>query len=145
MMLNRLQLALALKTEHALFPPEDDIASATWEILATPAHIEGRGGAGFSATPDGKSLLVCGGFAGREMNDVHAYSIATGSWTTRFPATGLSLRPRSVWPVRPLPGTGFVVGFGGEVNPSGVRFLHISCPHCSAASTNACPAPSLRC
>ena len=41
-------------------------------------HLQGRGGAGFAATPG--ALWVIAGFTGQEMNDVHRFDLATDTW-----------------------------------------------------------------
>ena len=44
---------------------EYDVASKTWTKLPGSDAIESRGGAGFSSTTDGSTLVIAGGFAGR--------------------------------------------------------------------------------
>ena len=117
---------------------EYDVASKTWTKLPGSDAIESRGGAGFSSTTDGSTLVIAGGFAGREMNDIHAYDIASKTWRAVAGAPGAPpptatklrdadherpapapLRPRSVWPVMAFTCYGdHVIGFGGEVDPS---------------------------
>jgi hypothetical protein len=43
-------------------------------------HAQGRGGPGLVASTSGDALFVIGGFAGRELNDVHRFDIASASW-----------------------------------------------------------------
>ena len=43
--------------------------------------MEGRGGTPVVATPSGL-IYVVGGFAGREMADIHVYSVDTDTWAT---------------------------------------------------------------
>ena len=49
------------------------------ELAAGP--MEGRGGTPVVATPSGL-IYVVGGFAGREMADIHVYSVDTDTWAT---------------------------------------------------------------
>ena len=57
-----------------------DTETSTWTRLET-GPMEGRGGTPLVATPAG-DLFVIGGFAGREMADIHKYNIATNKWET---------------------------------------------------------------
>ena len=57
-----------------------DTATGVWTELAT-GPMEGRGGTPVVATPSGL-IYVVGGFAGREMADIHVYSVDTDTWTT---------------------------------------------------------------
>ena len=43
--------------------------------------MEGRGGTPLAVTRAG-DIFVVGGFASREMADIHKYSIKEGKWTT---------------------------------------------------------------
>ena len=49
-------------------------------IMHACVHAQGRGGPGLVASTTGDALFVIGGFAGRELNDVHRFEIASGSW-----------------------------------------------------------------
>ena len=42
--------------------------------------LQGRGGTPLTVSPDGSSLFVVGGFAGREMADIHRFDIASKTW-----------------------------------------------------------------
>eukprot|EP00041_Stephanoeca_diplocostata_P014199 m.255604 g.255604 ORF g.255604 m.255604 type:complete len:371 (+) comp19622_c0_seq2:17-1129(+) len=96
-----------------------------WKLLPTgPPELRGRGGAGFVGltksvvTADGSGcLVVLGGFAGEETNDVYVYDIATRKWYT-VAITGGSLRPRSVFTCVPWCADSIILIFGGEVSPS---------------------------
>ena len=57
-----------------------DTKTGVWTELAT-GPMEGRGGTPVVATPSGL-IYVVGGFAGREMADIHVYSVDTDTWTT---------------------------------------------------------------
>ena len=57
-----------------------DTKTSIWTRLET-GPMEGRGGTPLVVTPDG-DLFVIGGFAGREMADIHKYNIATNKWET---------------------------------------------------------------
>ena len=57
-----------------------DTETGVWTELAT-GPMEGRGGTPVVATPSGL-IYVVGGFAGREMADIHVYSVDTDTWTT---------------------------------------------------------------
>ena len=57
-----------------------DTETSTWTRLET-GPMEGRGGTPLVATPAG-DLFVIGGFAGREMGDIHKYNISTNKWET---------------------------------------------------------------
>ena len=54
--------------------------SRHWTQL-TPGPMEGRGGTPVTMTTTG-DMFVVGGFAGREMADIHSYNIQDKSWTT---------------------------------------------------------------
>ena len=56
-----------------------DTETGVWTQLHT-GPMEGRGGTPVVATSTGHIYIV-GGFAGREMADVHAYSLQTNTWT----------------------------------------------------------------
>ena len=90
-----------------------DTISRVWKRLPDPPNVEGRGGAVFEAAPDGRSLWLVGGFAGRETNDILKFDLDSQSWT-RYPSEWL--RPRSVCASFSLGGAVFVLG--GEVSPS---------------------------
>lgn len=76
----------------------------TWKTLPDgPPELRGRGGAGLVGLTksvmhagDAGCLVVIGGFAGEETNDVYLYDIASQVW---YPVavTGGTLRPRSVF------------------------------------------------
>ena len=57
-----------------------DTESGVWTRLEA-GPMEGRGGTPLAVTRDG-DIFVVGGFAGREMADIHKYSIKEGKWTT---------------------------------------------------------------
>ena len=54
--------------------------SLLWTKLEA-GPMEGRGGTPLAVTKAG-DIFVVGGFAGREMADIHKYSIKEGKWTT---------------------------------------------------------------
>ncbi|XP_061174172.1 uncharacterized protein LOC133183238 [Saccostrea echinata] len=89
-----------------------DVATNQWEKQPSYDVIEGRGGPGLVAV--GKTLYVVAGFAGREMNDVHAFDTKSKTWQTLTFLTPLP--PRSVFGVVSH-GTNIIV-VGGEVDPS---------------------------
>ena len=69
-----------------------DTTTRSWELLAEPpVDLPGRGGAGFVASADGRSLFVVGGFAGRETNSVHRFDLAPSPWQLRRCAVVLPL------------------------------------------------------
>lgn len=107
---------------------------------SSPPHHQGRGGAGFVATPG--ALWVVAGFCGEESNDVHRFDLASETWdcprccgpeaAAAAPAAGAGscghgnvvvLPPRSVCAVAThgcssCAHSNHVVVFGGEVDPS---------------------------
>ena len=87
-----------------------------WTAMPSP-DVAGRGGATFEATPDGRSLWMCAGFAGHETNDLMRFDLATHDWH-RAPSDWL--RPRSVcasWSMAHPSGPVLLI-YGGEVSPS---------------------------
>ncbi len=92
--------------------------SKEWTELAAP-DLAGRGGPGFACLPDTDDLVVIGGFAGKETNDVHRYDCSANAWIQVEKAEA-DLRPRSVFPCQPANNLvkGAIVLFGGEVSPS---------------------------
>ena len=90
-----------------------DLGTGAWkELPAGP--FDGRGGASFTASPDGNKLYVIAGFAGREMADAWVFDVASDKWSA-MPSEGL--RPRSVCGHGTLK-DGTIVLFGGEVEES---------------------------
>ena len=75
--------------------------------------MEGRGGAGIAVDPKGPALVVLGGFAGREMKDVHRFDIVKGVWSK----LDIELEEACSVAVTAEVG-GRIVLFGGEVEPS---------------------------
>ena len=57
-----------------------DTKTGVWTQLPS-GEMEGRGGTPLALTPDGSSLYVVGGFAGREMADIHRFDIANKTWS----------------------------------------------------------------
>ena len=57
-----------------------DTETGVWTELES-GPMEGRGGTPLAVTGAG-DIYVVGGFAGREMADIHRYSIKEGKWTT---------------------------------------------------------------
>ena len=57
-----------------------DTKTGVWSQLPS-GEMEGRGGTPLVITPDGSSLYVVGGFAGREMADIHRFDIASKTWS----------------------------------------------------------------
>ena len=90
-----------------------DTETAVWSELAVATGVEGRGGASLVAEPGTNSLLLLGGFAGREMGDLHRYSVAGNSWTRLEEEL---VPARSVSCAASLAGT--TVLYGGELEPS---------------------------
>ena len=67
---------------------------------------QGRGGPGLVASSSGDALFVIGGFAGRELNDVHRFDLGTSAWDCpgccsahEEAAAAQRLPPRSVFGV----------------------------------------------
>ena len=56
-----------------------------WKQLEA-GPMEGRGGTPLAVTQDGE-IFVVGGFAGREMADIHSYNIKTATWKTHQQVT----------------------------------------------------------
>ena len=75
-----------------------DTVTRTWTAHPSCEELPGRGGPGFVASGDGSSLFVIGGFAGKEMNDVFCFDLATEKWSELHAhgAPGNKLRPFSV-------------------------------------------------
>ena len=67
-----------------------------------------------------RSCVRPSGFAGKEMSDLHRFSLETGEWTELHVAQdrGVPLLPRSVYAHATLRPSGHLVLIGGEVNPS---------------------------
>ena len=57
-----------------------DTETGVWRRLAS-GEMEGRGGTPLTLSPDGRALYVVGGFAGREMADIHRFDMETNTWT----------------------------------------------------------------
>jgi len=94
-----------------------DTETATWEFLSDPpAYMAGRGGAGFVASCDGKSLFVVGGFIGEESNAVYRFDLESKQWEVVLAEKNDKVRPFSVSVGVTLPGK--LVFFGGEIDPS---------------------------
>lgn len=98
---------------------EFDLAKLEWMPLASFAAISGRGGPGFVKSHDENLLFVVGGFSGKEMSDIFAYSINANSWS-QVVKNDSTIRPFSV-----ASGASMKIGnrvltvfFGGEVEPS---------------------------
>ena len=70
--------------EFSTFVPDNlhslDTDSGVWTKLED-GPMEGRGGTPLAVTRAG-DIFVVGGFASREMADIHKYSIKEGKWTT---------------------------------------------------------------
>ena len=89
-----------------------DTSNSTWEKLPQSDVIEGRGGAGLAYC--GGKVYVIGGFAGREMNDVHEYDVESKKWSQVV--FDVPFPPRSVFGVAVLDDV--IVTICGEVDPS---------------------------
>ena len=85
---------------------------------ATTRRPPGRGGAGFAASADGRSLFVVGGFAGRETNNVHRFDLDARRWTCVHEDGNDLLHPFSVSAGATLAAKNRIVFFGGEVGES---------------------------
>ena len=94
-----------------------DPATSEWRRLRSSEAIDGRGGPGFQGSPDGKYLYVSSGYAGRETNDIHRYSVEDDSWTQLddYPE---HIEPRSVTANITLAKLNLILLFGGEVSIS---------------------------
>lgn len=92
-----------------------DTETGCWEELP-PAPLKGRGGAGFVASPAG--LLVVGGFAGVQTNDVCFFDLEKQAWTMVLPDGHDKFAGFSVSAGATLSGKDLVVFFGGEVHES---------------------------
>ena len=94
-----------------------NIATSEWKKLASSDAIDGRGGPGFQGSPDGESLYVSSGYAGRQTNDVHKFSVKENSWTQleNYPE---SIEARSVTANVTLNKLNLILLFGGEVSIS---------------------------
>ena len=57
-----------------------DTKTGLWSRLPS-GEMEGRGGTPLALAQDGSALYVVGGFAGREMSDVHRFDIASRTWS----------------------------------------------------------------
>ena len=57
-----------------------DTKTGVWSQLPS-GEMEGRGGTPLALAPDESSLYVVGGFAGREMSDIHRFDIASKTWS----------------------------------------------------------------
>ena len=57
-----------------------DTKTGLWSQLPS-GEMEGRGGTPLALAQDGSSLYVVGGFAGREMADIHRFDIASKTWS----------------------------------------------------------------
>ena len=88
-----------------------DTEQKTWEQMPSSDKILGRGGA--SLLHAGRELFVVAGFAGKEMNDAHAFDLSSRAWTE---ISVPDLRGRSVCGDCCL--GQFACVFGGEVDPS---------------------------
>lgn len=103
-----------------------DPAANTWAQLPTAGSIVGRGGSCLSVSPSGKELLVIGGFAGRELSDMHKLDLESNQWECPSCCSQPSgLSARSVFgtaihtcPASPCGHGGHILAFGGEVDPS---------------------------
>ena len=78
--------------------------------------ISGRGGPGFTASADEKSLFVVGGFSGKEMNDVFRFDIERKQWEEVYSQDNTNVRPFSVSCVAIIEER--LTFFGGEVGES---------------------------
>jgi len=89
-----------------------DTETGVWTELPG-GDMEGRGGTPLTVAPDGNSLFVVGGFAGREMADIHRFDIASKTWTKEEQGLdqGLSVA------VCAAVGDNIVL-YGGELEPS---------------------------
>ena len=70
-----------------------DTETAVWTALPS-GGMEGRGGTPLAVTPDGSALYVVGGFAGREMADIHRFDIASNTWS-REEQVGVKCSPQN--------------------------------------------------
>ena len=89
-----------------------DPATETWAALET-SQMEGRGGAGLLVDPQGSALYVLGGFAGREMKDVHRYGLGEGKWSKMSEEMSKAVSVALCAAVGQQ-----IVHFGGELAPS---------------------------
>jgi len=89
-----------------------DTETLTWTALE-PSSMEGRGGAGLVVDSHGSALYVVGGFAGREMKDVHKYDLQDGKWSKMSEELGQAVSVALCAPVGNQ-----IVHFGGELAPS---------------------------
>ena len=106
-----------------------DTETGVWTKLEA-GPMEGRGGTPLAVTRDG-DIFVVGGFAGREMADIHKYSIKEGKWTTMKEVRSTKWNPNKVFMTilfQTLPAarsvalcvemSGRLVLVGGELAPS---------------------------
>ena len=87
-----------------------DTNTGVWQKMPKSDDILGRGGAGLVSI--GAKLYVVGGFAGKEMGDVHEFDTDGREWRQ----LAQPLPPRSVFGVVALDKR--IVVIGGEVDPS---------------------------
>ena len=64
-----------------------DTKTGLWSQLPS-GEMEGRGGTPLALAQDGSSLYVVGGFAGREMADIHRFDIASKTWSKEEQVVG---------------------------------------------------------
>merc|ERR1712224_1156729 len=101
-----------------------DTETQIWTHLASPPEdMPGRGGAGFVASSDGKSLFVVGGFVGSESNQVFRFDIEPRKWHTVLQEGNDKIKPFSVscgitFPLSATSKEGRLLFFGGEVEAS---------------------------
>lgn len=89
-----------------------ELSSATWSQLET-SSMDGRGGASVAMMQDKSALCVLGGFAGREMKDIHMFDLQTLKWSV----SSKELKKACSVAVCVTAGNRVVL-FGGEIEPS---------------------------
>mmetsp|Transcript_4030 Transcript_4030/g.7750 ORF Transcript_4030/g.7750 Transcript_4030/m.7750 type:complete len:348 (+) Transcript_4030:58-1101(+) len=94
-----------------------DCTTDSWSFLSDPPEsMPGRGGAGFVASSDSKSLFVVGGFIGQESNAVYRFELEAKKWEVVLAEGNDKIRPFSVSCGVTL--SDVLLFFGGEVDPS---------------------------
>jgi len=89
-----------------------DPAGGVWTTLET-GQMEGRGGAGLAVDSQGSALLLVGGFAGREMKDIHRFDLADKKWSKQSAEMTKAVSVALCATVGK-----HLVHFGGELAPS---------------------------
>jgi len=92
---------------------EYNTKTQTWKQLSSEHEIQGRGGTPLSVSPDKANIFVLGGFAGKEMSDIHMYNLADDKWS-QLKVT----LPEPISVAIALPIEDKMLLFGGEVTPS---------------------------